>query len=88
MDTVDANLALGFEPDLRQYGIGAQILIDLGVKKMKLLTNNPRKVAGLGGWGLEVVSTVPLEAPLTDENIGYLRTKKDRMGHTLNLPDE
>ena len=88
MDTVDANLALGFEPDLRQYGIGAQILIDLGVTKMRLLTNNPRKVAGLGGWGLEVIDTVPLEAPHTDQNIKYLRTKRDRMGHTLNLPDK
>ena len=88
MDTVDANLALGFEPDLRQYGIGAQILIDLGITKMKLLTNNPRKVAGLSGWGLEVTDTLPLEAPLTPQNSSYLKTKKNRMGHTLNLPDE
>jgi 3,4-dihydroxy 2-butanone 4-phosphate synthase/GTP cyclohydrolase II len=82
-DTVDANKELGFEPDLRHYGIGAQILKDLGVNKVRLLTNNPRKVMGLTGFDLEIVERVPVEAPVTEENRDYLRTKRSRMGHIL-----
>ncbi|MDI3327434.1 MAG: bifunctional 3,4-dihydroxy-2-butanone-4-phosphate synthase/GTP cyclohydrolase II [Alicyclobacillaceae bacterium] len=84
-DTVEANEKLGFPPDLRDYGIGAQILHDLGVTKLRLLTNNPRKIKGLEGHGLEVVEVVPLQVPATEENIGYLRTKKVKLGHYLNL---
>ena len=83
MDTVEANTSLGFEPDLRHYGIGAQILQDLGVRQLRLLTNNPRKVVGLSGFGLEIVERVPVEALVTDENRDYLRTKRVRMGHIL-----
>ncbi|PZC42371.1 MAG: 3,4-dihydroxy 2-butanone 4-phosphate synthase / GTP cyclohydrolase II [Chloroflexi bacterium] len=83
-DTVEANVMLGFAPDPRQYGIGAQILEDLGVKKMRLLTNNPTKRVGLEGFGLEVVERVPIIAPLTDENVKYMETKRQRMGHILN----
>ena len=74
---------LGFAPDPRQYGIGAQILADLGVQKMKLLTNNPTKRVGLEGIGLEVVERVPIVAPHTEENIKYMETKRERMGHIL-----
>ena len=83
LDTVDANKSLGFEPDLRHYGVGAQILLDLGVKKLRLLTNNPRKVVGLTGFDLEIVERVPVETEATDENRAYLQTKKARMGHML-----
>lgn len=83
MDTVEANEKLGFKADLRDYGIGAQILRNLGVKKMKLLTNNPRKLVGLDGYGLKVVDRVPIEMPSKKENIRYLRTKRDRLGHLL-----
>ena len=83
LDTVDANETLGFEPDLRHYGVGAQILQDLGVSKLRLLTNNPRKVVGLAGFDLEIVERVPVEAPVTDENRSYLQTKRARMGHIL-----
>ena len=83
LDTVEANRSLGFEPDLRHYGIGAQILQDLGVKTLRLLTNNPRKVAGISGFGLEIVERVPVEATVNDENRNYLRTKRARMGHIL-----
>ena len=83
LDTVEANRSLGFEPDLRHYGIGAQILQDLGVKRLRLLTNNPRKVVGISGFGLEIVERVPVEATVTDENRKYLRTKRARMGHLL-----
>lgn len=83
-DTVDANRSLGFDPDLRHYGAGAQILQDLGVRKLRLLTNNPRKVVGLAGFELEVVERVPVEASVTDENRAYLRTKRARMGHILD----
>ena len=83
LDTVDANLQLGFEPDLRHYGVGAQILVDLGVMKMRLLTNNPRKVVGLESFGLELVERVPIVAPSTDENRRYLETKRRRLGHLL-----
>ena len=83
-DTVEANVILGFAPDPRQYGIGAQILEDLGVKKMRLLTNNPTKRVGLEGFGLEVVERVPIIAPPTDENVKYMETKRERMGHILD----
>ena len=80
-DTVEANLALGFQPDLRDYGIGAQILADLGVRKMKLMTNNPKKIIGLEGYGLTMAERVPLEIPPCPENINYMRTKCTKMGH-------
>jgi len=82
-DTVEANEALGFSPDLRDYGIGAQILHDLGVHKMRLITNNPRKIKGLEGYGLSVVERVPLEMCPTEDNIHYLRTKREKLGHIL-----
>ncbi|MBT2691028.1 bifunctional 3,4-dihydroxy-2-butanone-4-phosphate synthase/GTP cyclohydrolase II [Bacillus sp. ISL-47] len=84
-DTVEANHKLGFKDDLRDYGVGAQILRDLGVKKMRLLTNNPRKIAGLGGYGLEVVERVPLQMPAKTENENYLKTKKSKLGHLLQF---
>jgi 3,4-dihydroxy 2-butanone 4-phosphate synthase/GTP cyclohydrolase II len=87
-DTVQANLSLGFQPDLRDYGIGAQILVDLGVSKMRLMTNNPKKIVGLEGYGLEVVERVPLEGPLCETNANYLRTKKEKLGHLLASFDE
>jgi 3,4-dihydroxy 2-butanone 4-phosphate synthase / GTP cyclohydrolase II len=80
-DTVEANEALGFKPDLRDYGIGAQILVDLGVRKMRLLTNNPKKIVGLSSFGLEVVDRVPIEMPTHDKNVSYIETKKNKMGH-------
>jgi 3,4-dihydroxy 2-butanone 4-phosphate synthase/GTP cyclohydrolase II len=83
VDTVDANLQLGFKPDLRDYGIGAQILRYLGVTKMKLMSNNPTKRAGLVGYGLEVVENVPIEIQPNKYNEGYLKTKRDKMGHTI-----
>ncbi|MDD4956746.1 MAG: bifunctional 3,4-dihydroxy-2-butanone-4-phosphate synthase/GTP cyclohydrolase II [Candidatus Omnitrophica bacterium] len=83
LDTVEANEKLGFKDDLRDYGIGAQILADLGLKKIKLLTNNPRKIIGLKGYGLQVVGREPLEIKPGDRNIRYLRTKKERLGHKL-----
>ena len=83
LDTVEANEALGLPVDLREYGIGAQILFHLGVRKMSLLTNNPKKIHGLSGYGLELVDQVPLEIEANPNNIRYLRTKKERMGHTL-----
>jgi len=83
LDTVEANETLGFEPDLRHYGVGAQILRDLGVRKLNLLTNNPKKVAGLSGFDLEIVDRIPVEAEVTDENRTYMKTKKARMGHIL-----
>jgi 3,4-dihydroxy 2-butanone 4-phosphate synthase/GTP cyclohydrolase II len=84
LDTVDANRSLGFEPDLRHYGIGAQIIQDLGISKLRLLTNNPRKVVGLSGFDLEIVERVPVEATVNDENRDYLRTKRARMGHIIS----
>ncbi|MFC1703708.1 bifunctional 3,4-dihydroxy-2-butanone-4-phosphate synthase/GTP cyclohydrolase II [Candidatus Omnitrophota bacterium] len=84
MDTVQANEALGFAPDLRDYGIGAQILVDLGVKHIKLMTNNPRKIVGLDGYGLKVVERMPLMVGSTPENKHYLKTKKEKLGHLLN----
>lgn len=83
LDTVDANVQLGFSPDLRDYGIGAQILRNLGVTKMKLMSNNPTKRAGLVGYGLEVVENVPIEIASNKHNELYLRTKRDKMGHTI-----
>jgi 3,4-dihydroxy 2-butanone 4-phosphate synthase/GTP cyclohydrolase II len=82
-DTVDANRQLGFGDDLREYGIGAQILHDLGVSRMELLTNNPRKIVGLDRHGLEVAARIPLEVAPNRRNIDYLRTKKERLGHLL-----
>lgn len=84
-DTVEANVALGFAPDLRDYGVGAQILRDLGVRKIRLITNNPKKIVGLEGYGLEVVSRVPIECRPNRRNIGYLKTKKKKMGHLLSV---
>ncbi len=84
LDTVEANIKLGFKPDLRDYGIGAQILVDLGVRKMRLMTNNPRKIVGLEGYGLEVVERVPIEVKPNPVNINYLKTKKKKLGHLIN----
>jgi len=84
LDTVEANLHLGYPPDLRDYGIGAQILVDLGVKKLRLLTNNPKKVAGLSGYGLEIVEQVPIEVEPNPYNVRYLKAKKEKLGHRLN----
>ena len=84
-DTVEANRELGFKPDQRDYGIGAQILVALGVKKIRLMTNNPRKFVGLAGYGLEIVDRVPVEVPPGRENLKYLKTKKEKLGHILDL---
>jgi 3,4-dihydroxy 2-butanone 4-phosphate synthase/GTP cyclohydrolase II len=86
LDTVEANLALGQPVDRRDYGIGMQILDDLGVRRMRLLTNNPAKRAGLEGYGLEVVERVPLGTPSTQENVRYLRTKREKLGHLIDRP--
>ncbi len=86
-DTVEANEALGFKPDLRDYGIGAQILHDLGVRNMRLLTNNPRKVKGLEGFGLQIVERVSIEIPPNERNSNYLKVKKDKLGHLLSMVD-
>src|SRR5258708_20743191 len=84
-DTVEANEALGFKPDQRDYGIGAQILVELGVHQIRLLTNNPRKFVGLEGYGLEIVERLPIEIPPTDASRRYLRTKKEKLGHLLRM---
>ena len=84
-DTVEANLRLGFKPDLRDYGLGAQMLADLGVKKMRLMTNNPTKIVGLEGYGLEVVEQVPIVVEPCSTNLRYLKTKKEKMGHLYEL---
>ena len=84
LDTVEANIKLGFKPDLRDYGVGAQILVDLGVRKMRLMTNNPKKIVGLEGYGLKVVERVSIETRPNEKNILYLKTKKKKLGHMLN----
>jgi len=83
MDTVEANVRLGFLPDLRDYGMGAQMLSDLGIKKMTLLTNNPKKIVGLQGYGLEIIDRIPIEIPPNPNNEKYLKTKRDKMGHLI-----
>ena len=88
LDTVEANKKLGFKADLRDYGIGAQMLVALGVSKMRLMTNNPKKIVGLEGYGLEVVERVPIEMNACEQNIDYLLTKKEKMGHMLNLENK
>jgi len=87
MDTVEANIALGFPPDLRDYGIGAQILVDLGLHNIRLLTNNPKKVVGLESYGLKIVETMPLIAPSNPYNIHYLETKQKKLGHILDVEE-
>jgi len=87
VDTVEANQQLGFPPDLRHYGIGAQILVDLGVREMKLLTNNPKKVVGLESYGLHLTERVPIEVETNPENIHYLATKRDKLGHLFDALD-
>jgi 3,4-dihydroxy 2-butanone 4-phosphate synthase / GTP cyclohydrolase II len=87
MDTVEANIALGFAPDLRDYGVGAQILADLGLHNIRLLTNNPKKVIGLESYGIKIVETVPLIAPATPYNIHYLETKQKKLGHILGIQE-
>jgi 3,4-dihydroxy 2-butanone 4-phosphate synthase/GTP cyclohydrolase II len=87
-DTVEANEALGFKADQRDYGIGAQVLVDLGVRNLRLLTNNPKKRVGLEGYGLQVVDRVPIEVASTPENLRYLTTKRDKLGHILSSPFE
>ena len=84
MDTVEANIHLGFEPDRRDYGIGNQILRDLGLTNLRVMTNNPRKIYGLEGFGLKISERVPLIIPPHDDNRDYLQTKKDRLGHMLD----
>jgi 3,4-dihydroxy 2-butanone 4-phosphate synthase/GTP cyclohydrolase II len=84
LDTVDANIALGYAPDLRDYGIGAQILTDLGLKKIRLLTNNPKKIIGLEGYGIQIVDRIPLVIEPNEFNEGYMNTKESKMGHLLH----
>jgi len=85
LDTVEANIKLGFESDERDYGVGAQIIRDLGITKMRLMTNNPKKRAGLIGYGLEITEVVPIEVVGNKHNEGYLTTKRDKMGHTIRI---
>jgi 3,4-dihydroxy 2-butanone 4-phosphate synthase / GTP cyclohydrolase II len=87
MDTVEANLELGFQPDMRDYGIGNQILADLGLSTIRILTNNPKKITGIEGFGLEVVEQVPIETAPTPQNVRYLATKRDKLGHKLHHQD-
>ncbi|MBF8984370.1 bifunctional 3,4-dihydroxy-2-butanone-4-phosphate synthase/GTP cyclohydrolase II [Lutibacter sp. B2] len=88
MDTVEANIALGFPEDLREYGIGAQILADLGVKKVRLMTNNPKKISGISGYGIEIVERVSIQMNHNERNEYYLKTKKEKMGHILKFEEE
>ncbi|MCK9424004.1 MAG: bifunctional 3,4-dihydroxy-2-butanone-4-phosphate synthase/GTP cyclohydrolase II [Bacteroidales bacterium] len=88
MDTVEANNALGFDADLRDYGTGAEILVDLGIKKLRLLTNNPKKISGLEGFGLEIVERIPIEIGRNARNIRYLKTKKEKMGHLMTFSED
>jgi len=83
LDTVEANLKLGYGMDLREYGLGAQILVDLGLKTIRLLTNNPKKVVGVEGFGLKIVERVPIEVPTTKHNQRYMQVKKEKLGHLL-----
>ena len=87
LDTVEANLELGFPPDLREYGIGSQILADLGLTTIRILTNNPRKITGIEAFGLKVVEQVPIEVPPNDENQRYLEAKRNKLGHRLHHQD-
>ncbi|MDH4222480.1 MAG: bifunctional 3,4-dihydroxy-2-butanone-4-phosphate synthase/GTP cyclohydrolase II [candidate division Zixibacteria bacterium] len=87
-DTVEANQELGFEPDLRDYGIGAQILVNLGLSSIRLITNNPRKIVGIEGYGLKVVERIPMEIQPTPENLKYLETKRDKLGHILRIENK
>jgi 3,4-dihydroxy 2-butanone 4-phosphate synthase / GTP cyclohydrolase II len=87
LDTVEANLELGFAPDMREYGIGNQILADLGLSTIRILTNNPKKITGIEGFGLTVVEQVPIEVPPNDENRHYLETKRSKLGHRLHHQD-
>jgi 3,4-dihydroxy 2-butanone 4-phosphate synthase/GTP cyclohydrolase II len=80
---VEANKKLGYAMDLREYGLGAQILVDLGVRRIRLLTNNPKKVVGLDGYGLEIVEQLPIKIPPNEHNKKYLDTKRDKMGHKI-----
>ncbi|MEO7300428.1 MAG: bifunctional 3,4-dihydroxy-2-butanone-4-phosphate synthase/GTP cyclohydrolase II, partial [Verrucomicrobiota bacterium] len=82
-DTVEANLKLGFKMDLREYGLGAQIMVDLGLKTIRLLTNNPKKVVGLDGYGLEIVEQVPIRVKANPHNESYLKTKREKLGHLI-----
>jgi 3,4-dihydroxy 2-butanone 4-phosphate synthase/GTP cyclohydrolase II len=85
LDTVEANIKLGFAPDMREYGIGVQILADIGLHKVRLLSNNPKKVLGLKSYGLEVTETVPIICAPNPHNLHYLETKQNKMGHTLGI---
>jgi len=85
MDTVEANLELGFEEDERDYGVGAQIIRELGIRKIKLMSNNPVKRVGLEGYGLEIVENVPLEIEPNEHNTFYMKTKRDKMGHDISF---
>ncbi|MCX6276856.1 MAG: bifunctional 3,4-dihydroxy-2-butanone-4-phosphate synthase/GTP cyclohydrolase II [Bacteroidetes bacterium] len=88
MDTVEANQALGFDADLRDYGTGAEILVDLGIKKLRLLTNNPQKISGLEGFGLELIERIPIQSVCNSRNVKYMKTKKEKMGHILYFAEE
>lgn len=87
MDTVEANHALGFPSDMRDYGIGAQILADLGIKKIRLMTNNPKKLSGLAGYGMEIIERVPIQMDCNEHNVCYLKTKQKKLGHMLNYEE-
>ncbi|MGH9676065.1 MAG: GTP cyclohydrolase II RibA, partial [Candidatus Acidiferrum sp.] len=87
LDTVEANRRLGFGADLRHYGIGAQILYDLGIRQLRLLTNNPKKVVGVDGYGIRIVERLPIPVAPNEHNLRYLRTKKDKLGHLLDEID-